>query len=54
MKNDKKIVRCRRCGRALKNPTSRVLGIGSTCQKKDGVPFIEPKYLFTFLLNSDK
>lgn len=30
-----KEVRCRRCLRILKNPKARLLGIGSTCQKKE-------------------
>lgn len=54
MKNDKKVIRCRRCGRALKNPVSRAIGIGTTCQKKIGVPLYEPRNLFTFLINTDK
>ena len=37
MKKSNEIIRCQICGRVLKNPKSRLIGIGSTCQKKAGL-----------------
>lgn len=48
MKKSNEIIRCQICGRVLKNPKSRLIGIGSTCQKKAGLKDIAIKDSFLF------
>lgn len=37
MTNEDLIVKCRRCGRTLKNPQAIALGIGAVCARKLGL-----------------
>lgn len=39
--NDEDEVRCRRCNRILKNPKTRLAGIGKVCEGKEGAERVE-------------